>query len=359
MAILGTLVTSCQCSVSPLHPQKEICLVSYNVHNLFDAVENGNEYAEFRPSKGKWTEELYSKRLANAAKAVQIAARDESVSKNQKAVPDILCVQEIENEKVLIDLATQFGKGAYRYWALAGPEQSIIHTGVLSKFPIMSMRTHAVEDSWGFGPTRDLLELEFDCGSLGNIAMFACHWKSKIEGAAETESVRRAAAALLAGRILALQSEKPSLPIVVCGDFNESPDEYIRVERAYQTGIMPLEIGAPIKAVEGEPIWVSDSWQKILESEMYTQNSVVLYNPWNEISLGYSIAYKDKREQFDSFFVNSSLKDGRGMEYERFSVAASPDLFGIDGAPLSWTGTEGYSDHLPVTLRLSFDESVK
>jgi endonuclease/exonuclease/phosphatase family metal-dependent hydrolase len=363
MAILGTLVTSCQCSISPLHSQKEICVISYNVHNLFDAEESGNEYVEFKPSKGKWTKELYAKRLANTVKAVRSTASEGRTSNIPNAIPDILCLQEIENDAVLVDLAAQFGKGAYRYWAIAGPEASTIHTGVLSRFPIISMRTHAVEDSWGFGPTRDLLELEFDCGSLGNIVMFACHWKSKTEGAAETESARRAAAALLVGRIRALQSEKPLLPIVVCGDFNESPDEYIRVDRAYQTGIMPLEIGvlpdAVPDAVEGELLWVSNSWQQIEECQMNMQRDVTLYNPWSEMPLGYSIAYKDKREQFDSFFINSSLKDGKGMEYEQFSVAVSPDLFGIEGVPLSWTGTEGYSDHLPVMLRLRFEESAK
>ncbi len=75
--------------------------------------------------------------------------------------------------------------------------------------------------------------------------VFVCHWKSKLEGEKETEAGRRAAAALLAHRIRELQTEKAFSPIVVCGDFNESPDEYTRISRRYPTAIMPSDAGTP------------------------------------------------------------------------------------------------------------------
>ncbi len=358
LSAIAMMAVGCRCSLAPVGTDEEIRIVSYNVHNLFDAEESGKEYPEFRPSKGKWTKELYAKRLVNVVEAVRSVSETEGAGSRRTPDPDILCVQEIENEKVLADLAERFGRGTYRYWAIGGPDESVIHTGILSRFPIAEMHTHSVMDAWGFGPLRDILEVELDLGGDERIAVFVCHWKSKLGGERETEPGRRAAAALLAQRIREVQAERPSLPIVVCGDFNESPDEYIRIGRCYPTAIMPSDAGAPPSAAEGEPLGVSGSWEGLsyTEEASFSEkhiSEVRLYNPWNELSDGFSIAFQGKREQFDCFFLNASLHDGEGLEYENFDVADDPLLFDSNGIPLEWKGNGGYSDHLPVELTLS------
>jgi endonuclease/exonuclease/phosphatase family metal-dependent hydrolase len=346
LSAIAMLAVGCRCSLAPQGTGEEIRIVSYNVHNLFDAEESGKEYPEFRLSKGKWSKELYAKRLVNTVEAVRSVS--ETAGSRRSGEPDILCVQEIENSKVLADLAEHFGRGFYRYWAISGPDESIIHTGILSRFPIVAVHTHSVVDAWGFGPLRDILEVEFELGSAERIVVFVCHWKSKSEGEKETEAGRRAAAALLVQRIREVQAEKPSLPIVVCGDFNESPDEYLRVGRSYPTAIMPSDIGMPPSAAEGEPLCVSGAWDELADPE-----KVILYNPWTEVSDSFSIAFHEKREQFDSFFLSANLHDGEGVEYEGFGVADAPMLFGASDTPFGWKGSEGYSDHLPVELTLS------
>lgn len=355
-AAIAMLVISCRCSLGSVDQAQEIRIVSYNVHNLFDAEESGNEYPEFKPSKGKWTKELYAKRLASVVEAVRSLGKGKDSGSAQARDPDILCVQEIENEKVLADLAEHFRKGAYRYWAISGPKDSIIHTGVLSRFPVTAMHTHSVMDAWGFGPLRDILEVELDTSGATSdadrILLLICHWKSKREGEQETESARRAAAALLAQRIREIESEKPDLPIIVCGDFNESPDEYLRISRRYPTALMPLESGSPPAAAEGEPLWVSQSFLQPDGSSPDDASRVALYSPWEEKPDGFSIAYRDKREQFDGFLLNAALQDGFGLEYEGFCTSESPVLFDASGKPFEWNGSSGYSDHLPVCLVL-------
>ncbi len=266
-------------------------------------------------------------------------------------VPDILCLQEIENQQVLADLAERFGRGAYAYWAIGGPQNGVIHSGVLSRFPIVALRTHAVLDAWGFGPMRDILEVEVKCGDFGNIILFVCHWKSKMEGAKETEPARRASAALLVDRIRMIEAEQPGVPIIVCGDFNESPDEYLRIKRAYPTGIMPLGLGSQSSSPEGAPLYASNSWEELKRASTNTAQ-VALYNVWSETPSGFSIAYKESREQFDSFFLNAACRDGVGIEFKEFRVADAPELFAEDGTPLEWRGSQGFSDHLPVQLLL-------
>jgi endonuclease/exonuclease/phosphatase family metal-dependent hydrolase len=355
-AAIAMLVISCRCSLGSVDQAQEIRIVSYNVHNLFDAEESGNEYPEFKPSKGKWTKELYAKRLANVVEAVRSLGKGKDSGSAQARDPDILCVQEIENEKVLADLAEHFRKGAYRYWAISGPKDSIIHTGVLSRFPVTAMHTHSVMDAWGFGPLRDILEVELDTSGATSdadrILLLICHWKSKREGEQETESARRAAAALLTQRIRKIESERPDLPIIVCGDFNESPDEYLRISRRYPTALMPFESGSPPPAAEGEPLWVSQSFLQPAGSLSDDASRVALYSPWAEKPDGFSIAYRDKREQFDGFLLNAALQDGIGLEYEGFCTSESPVLFDASGKPFEWNGTSGYSDHLPVCLVL-------
>ncbi len=353
------LAVSCQCSLSPTRSDKEIDIVSYNVHNLFDAEESGIEYPEFRPSKGVWTKELYSRRLSNVVRAVKSFANGGGAAHMRTAnarasVPDILCLQEIENQQVLADLADRFGRGVYAYWAIGGPQNGIVHSGVLSRYPIVAFRTHSVLDAWGFGPMRDVLEIEVKCGDLGNIILFVCHWKSKLEGAKETEPARRAAAALLADRIRSIEIERPGVPLVVCGDFNESPDEYLRVDRAYLTGIMPLGVGPWPLSSEGAPLSVSNSWDE-LKGASADASKAALYNVWNEIPGAFSISYKEAREQFDSFFLSPSCHDGDGIEFEEFRVADAPELFAEDGRPFVWRGSQGFSDHLPVQLLLSWE----
>lgn len=381
LSVLAMLAAGCQCSLPALRTDGEINIVSYNVHNLFDAEESGKEYPEFRPSKGKWTKELYAKRLGNVVEAVRSLSSTKDGEGSPGSDPDILCFQELENEKVLFDLAKHLGHGKLRYWAMSGPEESIIHTGILSRFPIVAVHSHSVMDAWGLGMLRDVLEVEFECGSMGRMVIFACHWKSKLEGEAETEPARRAAAALVANRIRLLREERPFIPIIVCGDFNESPDEYLRTNRCYPTAIMYSGVGVPPMAIEGEPIWACSSLEEIGDesselAESHSQVGIIngegidsysikhgkgvdfdekieLYTPWAEYPDKFSLAYRDKREQYDGFLVSQSLKDGVGLEYQGFYIADAPMLFTAEGVPREWKGTDGYSDHLPVELVLS------
>jgi len=367
---IATLCVGCRCSLGTLGASREIVIVSYNVHNLFDAEESGREYPEFRPSKGKWNADLYARRLDNTVTAIRAA-----VQGSGSRGADILCLQEVENEKVLADLAAKFRKEGYRYWAMGGPEAAEIHSAVLSRLPIAAVHTHSIMDAWGFGPLRDILEVEFDTGlkdDAGRLMVLVCHWKSKREGAEQTETARRAAAALVARRVRQLSKERPGLPVVVCGDFNESPDEYLRIGRKYPTALMPAHIDIPPASAEGEPLFVAEGFEEAegdAESTCNTDTSgdgstaagstgasgisrVVLYSPWSELPGGFSIAYRTMREQFDGFLLNKALADRRGLEYAGFAVASDTRLMDAQGLPLEWNGREGFSDHLPVRLEI-------
>ncbi|PKL06737.1 MAG: hypothetical protein CVV53_02750 [Spirochaetae bacterium HGW-Spirochaetae-9] len=335
----------------------ELMIVSYNAHNLFDDSDDGGEYPEFSISAGRWNADLYAKRLENAAAAIGSFSPGDSSGEGR--LPDIVCLQEVESEKVLVDLAQgALKKGGYRWVALGGPSVSAIKCGVLSRYPFAALRAHSIADAWGFGPARDMLEVEIDLGS-GNpgLTILICHWKSRREGEAATEVARRGASILAASRVAAIHTLDPGRSVIVCGDFNESPDELDRAKRAYATALMPdrEELSIDNAGAGGIP----DSWfEGVLSVSSQPSNAsvhgeaVTLYSPWAG-SEGFSYIFDGEAERLDGFLLSPELLDGQGLEFAGFIVSGDPALLDAKGEPSAWNGNSGFSDHLPIALSLT------
>ncbi len=354
---LFLLVLACLCGFRCSLPwdkggDESLTIASYNVHNLFDAQDDGGEYPEFSVASGKWNSELYRRRLDNVAEALSVLGGEGG------RLPDVLCLEEIEGKIVLQDLACgPLAKAGYKWMACAGPESSPVCCGLLSRFPIVSVKTHALNDAWGYGSGRDILEAELDLGSEWSqirMTIFVCHWKSRREGEEATEIARRGAAALLASRMSLLAKEAPERSMLVCGDFNESPDEFERSGRRYPTALMPdpaESLGGRYRALPLE--WFEGALLVSGRAEAARAGSsgVALYSPWMGRD-GYSYMYKGKGERLDGFLLGPGFSDGRGLEFSGFSLGEDPSLMDDSGAPLAWTGTSGYSDHLPIACTL-------
>lgn len=327
-----------------------LTIVAYNAHNVFDAVDDGDEYSEFSVARGRWDEGRYKARLAGIAKAVGAALPD-------GAWPDVLCLEEIENRAVLEALAAGPLKAAgYSHIGIAPASGSPINSGILSRKPILALKAHGLAASEGSKaspapPSRALLEARIDCGGGSELSLFVVHWKSKVEGPEATEGPRREAAALIAERIARILDAESGAAIVVCGDFNESPDEYFRVGRRYPTALM-ADLAAPEGAAG------LGSKRLLVSSEpgragRRADGEPLLYSPWTADS-GYSYAYKGGRERLDGFLLSAGLLDAEGLVFRGFAVVDAPFLLGPGGEPLAWSSSSGsgYSDHLPILLIL-------
>ncbi|MFZ2912581.1 MAG: endonuclease/exonuclease/phosphatase family protein [Rectinemataceae bacterium] len=317
-----------------------LLVISYNAHNLFDDIDTGREYPEFDMDSGKWSSAAYRRRLDALHEAVS------SLVPEGGAGPDILCLEEIESGKVLEDLAEgPFRKSGYRSVAWGGPDESPIRCGILSRLPLLWTRCHSVTDTWGFGRGRDLLEAAFDRGAGDPLIVFVCHWKSRKEGPEKTEEARRQAGALLSGRISEILDSNPEALIVVCGDFNESPDEFERRGGMYPTAFMPeSEFG---RGPEGA-LYLTG----VQKNAGIPEGVPLLYSPWFGAE-GYSYRFDGEMERLDGFLLSPGLCDGKGLDFAGFSVADAVFLFDPEGNPMGWNGVSGYSDHLPIALRLS------
>lgn len=354
MFAIASLVGCARCSLpgAARAASGPITIVSYNTHNLFDDVESGDEYPEFRMDSGNWSAVRYRARLDGLRDAVASLVPD---------FPDILCLQELESAKVLADLAAGPLAGAgYRQYAAGAPGGGLIRCGVLSRLPISYVRAHAVKDDPVYGPFRDMLEIGVAPGGAtgsgsmpgADFVLFVCHWKSRREGAEETEGARRAQAGLLAARVAGLLAADPRARVVACGDFNESPDEWERVGRRYRTGFMPVT--APVPAAPGllSGLPVARSPAEARSGAVPGERAgPVMYSPWAARG-GFSYRFQGEGEQLDGFLLSPALCDGLDMDFRDFGVADAPFLFDADGSPKGWEDGRGYSDHLPVLLAL-------
>lgn len=306
-------------------------MLSYNVEALFDPVDDGNEYKEYSVAKGSWTEALYRKRIANLASAIV------SLCPNK---PDILLFQEIENERVLSDLADALGS----YVAQIAAPQGLgsITVGILSKYPIIGATAHQYQSgARQSASARLLLEVHLDIEGIPLVVLNA-HWKSKKEGAAETEAERKLAAALVRDIIIARKRDNPGTGIILGGDLNTNPDEYDRVGGRYMTALMPKGTGC------GQCLEITG------DAALASTDPLVLYSPWFSLE-GFSYYYNDTRERIDNFLLTEDfLAPDAQLSLLEFSAKAPAFLLDEAGNPFSWntrTGT-GYSDHLPILLRL-------
>ncbi len=356
LAFAAVCLCGFRCSLPWQEEQKLFVIASYNVHNLFDDADNGLEYPEFSLGSGTWNAELYRKRLENVGEALGCLGGGEG------SFPDILCLVEVEGLTVLEDLASgPLKKANYRWAACGGPDTSPIRCAILSRFPIVGVRSHRLEESSGFGPGRDILEAQLELGgeaAPSRLSIFICHWKSRKEGEEATESARRAAAGLLRARMTELAAVSPEGLMMACGDFNESPDEFERSGRRYPTALMP----DPGQAVDSRYDALDEEWFEgalLVASNTSAATAgrgrLALYSPWAG-QAGYSYVFRGEKERLDGFLLGPGFGDAKGLEFDSFLVGNDPKLLDSSGSPLGWTGSSGYSDHLPVACRLRLED---
>ena len=320
-----------------------LTLMSYNVENLFDDVKNGTEYREFVPRQGAWNTEGFLNR---------VRALSEVIRKAVPGGPDILLLQEVENENALEVFLREGTRGMGYAWHALVPKKGLsANVAVVSRLPIARVRTHAV-GPWTDGrPVRDILEAQVELRGH-RLYVFNNHWKSRTEGVRATEPLRREAAGVLAARIQEILAEEPRADIVAAGDFNESADEYARRGSRAVTALMPADGPAPGEGPQ--VIFLSAA----APPPGGSRGRCVLFEPWFQVAprdRG-SAAWQGEWLTSDHVLLSAGLFDGEGFRYRAasFTAVKLPFLLTDRGFPLRWSprSADGYSDHLPVLVTL-------
>ncbi len=328
---------------------RDLTILSYNVENLFDDVHNGSEFPEFDPARGKWNTDLFHMRVETIAEVVR---------KSVAGGPDVLLLQEVENENALKVLLTDGLSGmGYTSFVLLPKKKLAANVAIASRIPISRVRSYAVH-SWKKNPVRDVLEAEITVHGI-ILHLFDDHWKSKAGGARATERSRVESAGIVARRIREILAQDPAAHIVVAGDMNENCDEFQRVGGRYQTALIPAAAGTPA-SYAGDSLFLADA-RLSADGPAGTGSAgrVILYEPWFELPTAQrgSYFYQGEWETMDHMLLSAGLLDSRGLHYGKggFRVLRLAFLLRPDGTPRAWThlkGARGYSDHLPLLLTL-------
>ncbi|MDP2338014.1 MAG: hypothetical protein Q8N05_16525 [Bacteroidota bacterium] len=202
--------------------RNEYTVVSYNVENLFDTVDDPKiPDEEFLPeSEKKWTGERYQKKLSDISKVLSEV--------NPNELPEIIGLVEIENQSVLEDLI-QTGKLKDQGYAIVheeSPDYRGIDVAMIYRRDAFTEIRHEVlpvtfPDDPGF-KTRDIL---YVTGQIRHktVHVFVNHWPSRIGGDAKTEPKRVLAASVLKAKVDQILALDPKARIIIMGDMNDEP----------------------------------------------------------------------------------------------------------------------------------------
>lgn len=202
-------------------PEQSLLFAFYNVENLWDPADDPSTTGddEFTPQgRMKWTRERYEKKLAALARVIR--------DMNDGEGPDLLGICEIENRDVLERLVHEFlPAGRYGIVHAESPDLRGIDVAILYRSDVVDLKhltMHRIDLGDGTRPTRDIMEGTFARDGV-EFTVLVNHWPSRSGGAAQTEPLRKRAAAAAASVIDSLHRLDPDADIVLMGDLNDEP----------------------------------------------------------------------------------------------------------------------------------------
>jgi endonuclease/exonuclease/phosphatase family metal-dependent hydrolase len=198
-------------------------VVSYNVENLFDTVDTpGFKDEDFTPGGLKnWTYKRYEKKLNDLSRVI--------LSIPEKEMPAVIGLAEVENRKVLEDLAGNRGMRRAKYEIVHedGDDPRGIECAMLYRPDLFKYRSHSyipVEDP--VDPDylyRGILHVTGNGPDGSRLHLFMNHWKSRGGGSSETEKQRMFTAITLRKQLDILLSRESGFRVILMGDFNDEP----------------------------------------------------------------------------------------------------------------------------------------
>jgi len=296
-----------------------LTLLFYNTENFFHPSDDpvpGDD--EFTPEGERhWTFGRYRDKLNGIARIIYAAG--------EWGAPDITGLCEIENRDVLEDLVRHplLSPSGLMILHSDGPDPRGIDIGVLyrpDRIRLLSRKRRPVIIDGKPVNTREIIQVTALLKSGDTLELFLNHWTSKYGGIAATDEKRMAIASQLAAVLDSLLTSSPGRLVLVAGDLNDnSASASVQLLTGGRAGGRLEEI-VPSGA-EG------------------------------------SYKYQGKWDLIDHVFAGGATDKFRfGAEFVHLPVLFEPDEKFNGIKPFrTYTGftyNGGYSDHLPVLLRI-------
>ena len=303
-------------------------LMSYNVENIFDTIDDPNKADEdFTPSgKLQWNSAKYYEHLNHTVDAITNKGTN---------FPAIVGLIEVENGTVLNDLVnTSYlkGKGYQVVWH-EGPDERGIDVALIydsKKVTVVGSRPiPVVLESVSDPNTRDILKVTVKVGSE-DYHLFVNHWPSRRGGQDESEMHRIKAASVLRKEVDQILSVNPKANIICMGDFNDFPS--------------------------------NKSVHDVLRAGVSNEHSVLfnMMSDFEALKKGTHF-YKGEWSPLDQFIVSYGMFDNKCISANSFEVVTYDFLYytskdGVKSPARAYVGDSykgGYSDHLPILMHVN------
>ena len=320
--------------------RNSITMVFYNVENLFDTVDdtlkNDDEFLPDSPKK--WDDVKYQKKLADLADILS--------SLNDRELPSVIGLAEIENRSVLEDLINErkLRRAKYRVVHYESNDERGIDVALLydpSEIELLDSKAIPVEfkqDEQDF--TRDILYARVRADDGKTYHIFVNHWPSRSPNQEDSEIKRITAALTLRKEVDFIFNNDKSARIIIMGDFNDEP-----------TNRSLLQI-----------LNAANKRKNIYYRDLFN----LMYDSHNIPGEG-SITWNGTWQMFDQFIVSYPLfvkgtdyylTYGGGRVFRDENIIKSDPADGSENPSRTYSGNEysgGASDHLPVYIILQKD----
>lgn len=300
-----------------------LTFVELNCENLFDCRHDSlKQDTEYLPEATRhWTGKRYWRKLNNIAQ--------ELLSCSDEGIPDLVALCEVENDSVLTDLTRRslLRNAGYHYLMTESPDLRGIDVALLyspfsfAPYTSRRIRVTPVKD---MRPTRDILYVAGRTLDNDTLHVFVVHAPSRFGGERHSRPFRLCVADVLAAAVDSVRALHAEARILVAGDFNDDADAPA-LQRLYRHGLTNAthRVHGP-NGVKGTYRY-QGQWQHI--------DHVLLSAP-----------------------LTAQLYEAR-IHAPRFLLEDEP-LYGGVRPRRTYRGFRyqpGYSDHLPLVVRFSFD----
>ena len=300
----------------------------WNVENFFDDRKDGRKGPGDKEYDGWFADnpQILKHKLTKLTDAL--------LKLNGGKGPDILALAEVESlraaELLQQALNERLPDPSLHYQNVLMKEVAggrHIATAIITRLPAVKNRTRS------HGRRQRILEGHIQVDGH-DLVVFASHWTSRLNQGSERG--RASYADAIYGAYRAMHKSNPGVDVLICGDFNDTPQDESVTRHLHATG--------DVKAV----LHASDPPALL---DLFADK---------DPSAGFGTHYFRKWLIFDHIVVSPGLLDQAGWSCEPDSVQTINTLFRPgDRQRRPWRfggereqGIRGYSDHFPVTVRL-------
>lgn len=304
----------------------------YNTENFYDIVDDPLTLDDDFTPEGfrEWTAERFNSKVMKLTKVIKDIVKPE--------LPDVIGLAEIENKTVMMSILDNLSENGMKQYSFIhydspderGSDVALIYNtetfNIINSAPIL-VHLPGIEDR-----TRDILYVKGETNNKEIIHLFITHFPSRVEGTERSERRRYFVASELRHEVYKILSENPAQNILIMGDFNDTPDD----------NSIDEVLGAKKKFNNIEPLKLYN----LLYPRYKKGIGTTYHNGWLLFDQFIASGHMLQSNKIDCFPEHADVFNPKYLLHYDSNNRPKPNR------TYSGKYTGGYSDHLPIFLRI-------